>query len=696
MYLLLLASFAGYWAFLGLRYPRVNALHPFVIVSGILTLLYIAGLFGALALGSIAIQSAGLLLLAWSIWRCRKNPVAGLKSLSQPAVVLFFALLAIGIFQLHDATFLGWDELGSWGPYGKEIITTGALIGPQGNDIGYFPPGLMLIHYYLSSHQPYRESVVYIAQYVSLLTCLTVLLHKASWRSPLAWMAVLLSSYFVVRGMEGGFVTIYQDATLSILFAAAIVAYFILRSARLEIFLLPALFAMPLIKPVGLFFAVSVLALIFLDTLILSLGAAGTAGGAASGTGLTRSLLRQLRGVRPARLALFGMLVVAPFAAHESWTLRLHVLDFKEGGFSTDLLTRTNVEKVFFTDAYAKGLDAASGNREAEQLKTIRTIRERFALALLQKPLNEPSPSGFFPSARGIPLIGWYGLAAAAFLYPLLFGTGVLVKARYAGLFLGLSLLLPVYLGINLMVYALAMVPLSGLTLDSYERYMAIFMGSLLLVGFACMIVRFEDLPKRDPFPGASGLCALGLATALLIGQTPGADRVLRPEPKLELRKSMEPMLRFFEQHVGLSQRTYIVTQNSTGFAYWILRFEMTPRPTSNLHRWSLGKKHCARDVWTADISPAEWANRLISGKFDFLLIAQSDPQFWNTYGSLFQNGSKDESGYFLYKVEPGPGETVRLAPVEPDQQKMVPRMIPDWTPLPDSGPHGIEGFCRS
>lgn len=698
MYIVLLASFIGYWAFLGRRYPHVYALFPFIILSIFLSVLYIAGLLGGLALGSVAILSAGLILLIYSAWRfCKsRNWRAGLKALTQPGIVLFFVFLVVGIVQLHDATFYGWDEFGNWGAYGKEMITTGAYIGPLGNDIGYYPPGLMLMHYFLSSYHGYSEGIVYFAQYISLVACLMVLLHKASWRSPLAWIAALLSSYFVVQGMEGGFVNIYQDTALSVFFAAAVISYFILRSSRLEFFLIPCLFALPILKHVGLFFALSVLALMLMDSLLLSLGASVTAGkGAASLNRMATSLFGQLRGVRPARIALVAALLVTPLASHEAWTFRLHVLDIKEGGYVTGLLTRNNLKKVFLTDVYEQRLDEATRNQQAENLKTIGTIRDRFYAALFHRPLNLPDPSRFFPSAAGIPVIAWYGIAAATFLYTALFGTGALVKARYAGLFLGLSLLLPVYIGVNIIVYTLALVPFSGLILDSYERVMAIFMGAFLLVGIACMILPFEDMPKRHLFPGAGALCALALATALLILQTPGPDRLLYPQAKLALRKSMEPMLRFVEQYVGLHQRVYIITQNSTGFAYWITRYELAPRPPSNVFGYAFGEKICARDIWTTDVSPAVWTKRLIEGKFDYVLIAQSDPQFWQRFRGLFQDGATDWSGYFLYKVEPEPGATVKLIPVAADEQKSVPKMTPDWEEFADSTSYGIDRLCK-
>jgi len=686
MYILLLASFVGYWAYLGQRHPDIYALFPFIILSVFLSVLYIAGLVGLLPLGSIILLSAGLLLLAYSTWRFLKSPRSGLL------------LLVVGIVQLQGATFHEWDEFGDWGAYTKEMITTGAFLGPLGNDIGYYPPGLMMMHYYLTSFYTYTEGIVYFAQYISLVACLMVLLHKASWKSPLPWLAALLSAYFVVQGMEGGFVNIMQDTALSVFFAATVISYFMLRPSRLEYFLIPCLFALPLLKHVGLFFALSALSLMVLDRLVLSLGAAYTLDrGFASLTGLAKSLLGELRGIRPARWALLGVLVIAPFASHESWTIRLHTVGIKEGGYVTSLLTIGNLEKAFLTESYQRRLDDSTKAREAESLKTITTIRERFIAALSSKPLNFPTRDKFFPSREGLPLIVWYGIAAGTFFYAAFIGTGALAKARYAGFFLGLSLLLPIYTGVNIMVYTLALVPFSGLILDSYERVMAIFMGAFLLLGLACTLMRCEDLPKRDLFPGASGVGVLALVTWLLVFQAPGPDRLLHPQAKLQIRKSMEPMLQFLDQHVTLDQRVYIITQNSTGFAYWIIRYELAPRPPSNVFGYAFGEKYCARDIWTNPVLPMVWAKRLIDEKFDFVLISQSDAKFWKTYEGLFKADVPDWSEYFLYRVTSAPGGTVKLIPVAADQQRTVPKMMPDFsifTDIPNS--FGVDRLCKS
>ena len=158
-----------------------------------------------------------------------------------------------------------------------------------------------------------------------------------------------------------------------------------------------------------------------------------------------------------------------------------------------------------------------------------------------------------------------------------------------------------------------------------------------------------KDMPKRDLFPQASGLGVLALATWLLIFHAPVPDRLFYPQAKLQIRKSMEPMLEFLDQHVNVDKKVYIITQNSTGFAYWIIRYELAPRPPGNIFGYAFGEKHCARDLWTNPVPPAVWTKRLIDGKFDFVLIAQSEAQFWQTYRDLFVDGATDWSGYFPF-----------------------------------------------
>jgi hypothetical protein len=229
----------------------------------------------------------------------------------------------------------------------------------------------------------------------------------------------------------------------------------------------------------------------------------------------------------------------------------------------------------------------------------------------------------------------------------------------------------------NIMVFALKLTPFSGLLLDSYERLMAIYIGAFLLVGLACMILRLQELPKRNLIPAGNALAALGVASALLVAQPPIEDRLVHPQAKLGLRRSMEPMLRFVAKYVDTDRKVYVVAQNSVGFSYYIIRYELAPRIVEDFP-WTFGKKLCDRDVWTHDVSTEKWASVLVEDKFDFVLVAQSDKEFWDKFRSLFAEGTTGESGLFLYRVERGSDGAVRLTPVAEAEQRMLPRMLPE------------------
>ena len=285
--------------------------------------------------------------------------------------------------------------------------------------------------------------------------------------------------------------------------------------------------------------------------------------------------------------------------------------------------------------------------------------------------------------------LSWYWIICGVFAYAILGRAGAMPMLRYGVLFLWLSILLLVYIFLHILVYALTLYAFSALTLDSYDRLMAIFMGAFLLVGFACAIVPIEDLAGRNPFPVARGLGVAVLAVALLIVQAPVLDRLIYPQEKTDFRKSMEPMLHFVLQHVGAKQKVYIVAQNTTGFAYWVLRYELIPRPV-NPWNWTLGRVRCANDLWDYDISANQWASLLTGGKFEFVLVSESNDEFWTRYRGLFQKGATDGAAVFLYKVEGGEPQAMRLIPVAEAEQRDVPPM------MPDTASYGINLICRN
>jgi hypothetical protein len=288
---------------------------------------------------------------------------------------------------------------------------------------------------------------------------------------------------------------------------------------------------------------------------------------------------------------------------------------------------------------------------------------------------------------HGLSLVEWYGLVCGIFVYAIAGKLGALPRLRYSALFVLVSSYLLLYILLHIMVYTLALYTFSALTLDSYDRLMAIFLGAFLLVGFACTILPLADFPARGVLSLPSGLGAPAVALALLILQAPSLDRIVHPQPKAGLRTSMEPMLRTVDRHVDPHRKVYIVAQNTTGFAYWILRYELIPRPV-NPWNWTLGRKRCENDLWNDDISSDEWANRLIGGKFEFVLIAESNDEFWAKFRSLFQVGSTDAAAVALYKVGRGSSGAVQLIPVAETEQRALPRMAPD------TGTYGINFVC--
>ena len=76
-----------------------------------------------------------------------------------------------------------------------------------------------------------------------------------------------------------------------------------------------------------------------------------------------------------------------------------------------------------------------------------------------------------------------------------------------------------------------------------------------------------------------------------------------------------------------------VVWQNSNGLEIGIIRYNLIPR---FVRGGSFGIKYNENDVWTNSISKEKFIDEL--EKYDYLLLAFTDENFWNIYGDIFQN----------------------------------------------------------
>lgn len=108
----------------------------------------------------------------------------------------------------------------------------------------------------------------------------------------------------------------------------------------------------------------------------------------------------------------------------------------------------------------------------------------------------------------------------------------------------------------------------------------------------------------------------------------------------------------FLQEKLKENERVYVIYQNTDGYDFNLLRFQISPIRTNLLWEWSLGKPYSETDYFTYNISKETWVKKLIKENYDYVYFAKVDDQFMNKYGSLFIDKSKEELQNSLYKVK--------------------------------------------
>jgi hypothetical protein len=196
--------------------------------------------------------------------------------------------------------------------------------------------------------------------------------------------------------------------------------------------------------------------------------------------------------------------------------------------------------------------------------------------------------------------------------------------------------------------------------LASYERYLGTYWAGVAL--FVALVViwlvgsSYPSEPSVGTLAKTEGVTELVVAGVLTI-----ALLVLSPVQKLaeffanpngysaQIRSQFEPVLEQ-ARTAGIKpgDRVWIISQHTSGFEYWVLRYSLMENET-NSATWSLGSKGDDNDVWTVSKSASEWAQELTD--YDYVLIFRATDSFVSEFGNLFANPT-DATSSSVFKVE--------------------------------------------
>lgn len=246
---------------------------PFVTIISLMSVLYVAGLFGLLWYVSWFVFLAGLVCFALSLYKSTRAFRVGRFSvvLSFPLRV-FGVLFLLGWFVFRNAYITEWDEFSFWSIFTKIAVNYNGMIAGF-NDINKadYPRITALLQYYFLLFLrggSFHEGTAIFAQTVIFLSAVPVFLSLPSRKYNVFFLCLItFCLYSLVDVFAQPVFSLYADSVLGLCWGMSILLYLINRKRDRVVIIITSLclFSMVQVKEMGLVFACCTIFIIMID-----------------------------------------------------------------------------------------------------------------------------------------------------------------------------------------------------------------------------------------------------------------------------------------------------------------------------------------------------------------------------------------------------------------------------------------------
>ena len=621
-----LASIIGYS---GLLRRLVSQPFASCLVSAcccIICVLFAGALSGLLRPTQMAIFFGGFAaLFAW--WR-GAEPAEVRAAVCEPAVAIFLLASAASFIISRDVLLIHWDEFATWATNSKYLLTADQLpVAPGAVVYADYPPGDALFQYFVVRLMGYSEANLIFAHAIFQTAALLPILAAIRWRQPVLLGSLILigwvAGYFFGEANRTNWTSIIVDNEVAYLFAAAFTIYFLGgRDIKSVMCALPVVAALPLVKQIGLIFALAFGLLVVADKIVAS----------------SRAGLSKVGATLPeagAALALFAL----PVAMSAAWIAHLHEAD---------------VHLVYTWETVYDHIAAKDfGSNTATILSNVaETISGHTAI-----------------SAGGLGFPAWIAALAILAIIATIAQNSPEHRKRVAAVHVMMTVLLVLYIAFLVSLYVFAYPPNGGLQLQSFSRYLGSFLVAWFCIGLVSLIYERQPASRRFLVPSCVALVAC-VAVYVTREQVLSSLRYHARGDSistelLATRMSVKARLGSFGDIVPPDSRVYSVWNGTTGLSFFMSVLELKPRATND-SCFSVGKPRFVGDAWSCDYAVTTF--RELLGSYDFLFVGKADGLFWDRYQELFAPDAR-RSGFAFFKVDTSAQYLLSPVSVSGDQQ---------------------------
>lgn len=207
------------------------------------------------------------------------------------------------------------------------------------------------------------------------------------------------------------------------------------------------------------------------------------------------------------------------------------------------------------------------------------------------------------------------------------------------------------YIGM-LLSYMFKFSEYEALKLASYSRYL--YIGMLFLFIYTLFIIMSLDI--KDYFKKKTINLILGCCIFICVPWSSLADYFNKDsiDSSLLTYESYKISLQNISEFVDEDEKLYIISQETTGYDYWYIRYYSRPVKCNSAYSWSIGEVFYDGDIWTKECSAQELQEVFVES-YDYVLLYKLNDYFYENFSILFENPEDiHEDGLYKVNIETG------------------------------------------
>lgn len=183
--------------------------------------------------------------------------------------------------------------------------------------------------------------------------------------------------------------------------------------------------------------------------------------------------------------------------------------------------------------------------------------------------------------------------------------------------------------------------------LASFDRYIEIGFLAVWIVIIMLILTMTQEYCKEQYLVGLVMIFVLTVVSPMEAVHNYTWRNTI--ETSVSIREQYVPLTTKVKQTVPETAKIYFISQESNGFDYYVMRYNLRPNHMNSANTWSIGETFYEGDIWTRGITPEKWMEELVQS-YDYVAIYNLNDYFIENFSVLFDNAEGVE-GNCVYRV---------------------------------------------